>query len=38
MIRTETADGVRSIVFDRASEYNTITPAFRDYGSRKGGR
>ncbi|WP_214319736.1 crotonase/enoyl-CoA hydratase family protein [Nonomuraea sediminis] len=30
MIRTETADGVRSIVFDRASEYNTITPAFRD--------
>ncbi|MCC6765833.1 MAG: crotonase/enoyl-CoA hydratase family protein [Deltaproteobacteria bacterium] len=29
-IRTETADGVRSIVFARPSEYNTITPAFRD--------
>ena len=29
-LRTETADGVRSIVFCRAAEYNTITPAFRD--------
>jgi enoyl-CoA hydratase len=26
-LRTETADGVRSIVFCRAAEYNTITPA-----------
>src|SRR5512145_2865337 len=29
-LRTETADGVRSIVLCRAAEYNTITPAFRD--------
>jgi enoyl-CoA hydratase len=29
-IRTETADGVRSIVFARPDEYNTITPALRD--------
>jgi enoyl-CoA hydratase len=29
-IRTETEAGVRSIVFARPSEYNTITPAFRD--------
>ena len=29
-IRTETEAGVRSIVFARAAEYNTITPAFRD--------
>jgi enoyl-CoA hydratase len=29
-LRTETADGVRSIVFCRAAEYNTITPALRD--------
>src|SRR5437879_7500174 len=28
--RTETADGVRSIVLCRAAEYNTITPALRD--------
>lgn len=29
-IRTETADGVRSIVLCRAEAYNTITPALRD--------
>jgi enoyl-CoA hydratase len=29
-LRTETADGVRSIVFCRAKEYNTITLQFRD--------
>lgn len=29
-IRTETEAGVRSIVFARPDEYNTITPAFRD--------
>ncbi|MCC6848102.1 MAG: crotonase/enoyl-CoA hydratase family protein [Deltaproteobacteria bacterium] len=29
-LRTETADGVRSIVFTRPDEYNTITPALRD--------
>lgn len=29
-IRTETDAGVRSIVFARPGEYNTITPAFRD--------
>jgi enoyl-CoA hydratase len=29
-LRTETEDGVRSIVLCRADEYNTITPAFRD--------
>ena len=29
-LRTETRDGVRSIVLDRADEYNTITPALRD--------
>ena len=29
-LRTETADGVRSIVFTRAAEYNTITPDLRD--------
>jgi enoyl-CoA hydratase len=29
-LRTETADGVRQIVFCRAAEYNTITPALRD--------
>lgn len=29
-IRTETAEGVRSIVFARAREYNTITFQFRD--------
>jgi enoyl-CoA hydratase len=29
-LRTETADGVRSIVLCRAREYNTITPALRD--------
>ena len=29
-LRTETAEGVRSIVFNRAREYNTITPALRD--------
>src|SRR4029453_8205446 len=29
-LRTETADGVRSIVFCRAAEYNTITPTLRD--------
>jgi len=29
-LRTETANGVRSIVLCRAAEYNTITPALRD--------
>ena len=29
-LRTETADGVRSIVFCRAAEYNTINPELRD--------
>ncbi|HEX4904272.1 MAG TPA: crotonase/enoyl-CoA hydratase family protein [Acidimicrobiales bacterium] len=29
-LRTETADGVRSIIFTRAAEYNTITPDLRD--------
>lgn len=29
-LRTETADGVRSIVLTRADEYNTITPQLRD--------
>jgi len=29
-LRTETDEGVRSIVFTRAAEYNTITPALRD--------
>ncbi|HEY7630752.1 MAG TPA: crotonase/enoyl-CoA hydratase family protein [Thermoleophilaceae bacterium] len=29
-LRTETAEGVRSIVFARPDEYNTITPALRD--------
>jgi len=29
-LRTETADGVRTIVLTRAAEYNTITPALRD--------
>ncbi len=29
-LRTETADGVRSIVLCRAAEYNTITPVLRD--------
>ena len=29
-LRTEIADGVCSIVFTRAREYNTITPALRD--------
>jgi enoyl-CoA hydratase len=29
-LRTETADGVRSIVLSRAAEYNTITPTLRD--------
>ena len=29
-LRTETADGVRSIVLCRAGEYNTITPELRD--------
>jgi enoyl-CoA hydratase len=29
-LRTETAEGVRSIVFTRAAEYNTITLAYRD--------
>ena len=29
-LRTETRDGVRSIVLCRAAEYNTITPALRD--------
>jgi enoyl-CoA hydratase len=29
-LRTETGDGVRSIVLTRAAEYNTITPELRD--------
>jgi enoyl-CoA hydratase len=29
-LRTETADGVASIVLTRAAEYNTITPTLRD--------
>ena len=29
-VRTETADGVRSIILCRAKEYNTITPELRD--------
>ena len=29
-LRTETGDGVRSIVLSRAREYNTITPVLRD--------
>jgi len=29
-LRTETSEGVRSIILSRASEYNTITPALRD--------
>ncbi len=29
-VRTETEDGVRSIVLCRAAEYNTITPQLRD--------
>ena len=29
-LRTETADGVRSIVLNRPDAYNTITPTFRD--------
>src|SRR5437899_203301 len=29
-LRTETRQGVRSIVLSRADEYNTITPALRD--------
>jgi enoyl-CoA hydratase len=29
-LRTETADGVRSLVLCRPQEYNTITPALRD--------
>jgi enoyl-CoA hydratase len=29
-LRTETSDGVRSIVLTRAREYNTITPTLRD--------
>jgi enoyl-CoA hydratase len=29
-LRTETSDGVRSLVLCRADEYNTITPALRD--------
>src|SRR5574340_794652 len=29
-IRIETADGVRSLIFCRAREYNTITPQFRN--------
>jgi enoyl-CoA hydratase len=29
-LRTETEDGVRSIVLTRSDEYNTITPALRD--------
>jgi enoyl-CoA hydratase len=29
-IRTETADGVRSLILCRAEEYNTITPQLRD--------
>ena len=33
-LRTETEDGVRSIVLTRADEYNTITPTLRDELSR----
>lgn len=33
-LRTETAEGVRSIVLARADEYNTITPTLRDDLSR----
>lgn len=33
-LRTETADGVRSIVLSRPGEYNTITPALREELSR----
>ena len=29
-LRTETEDGVRSIVRNRAEEYNTITPLLRN--------
>lgn len=29
-LRTETSDGVRTVVLNRADEYNTITPALRD--------
>src|SRR5262249_45021114 len=29
-LRTETQDGVRTIVLSRAAEYNTITPQLRD--------
>ena len=29
-MRTETSEGVRSIIFSRAREYNTITFQFRD--------
>ena len=29
-LRTETADGVRSLVLCRPAEYNTITPTLRD--------
>ena len=29
-LRTETGDGVRSIVLCRADEYNTINPTLRD--------
>jgi enoyl-CoA hydratase len=29
-LRTDTAEGVRTIVFSRPDEYNTITPALRD--------
>jgi enoyl-CoA hydratase len=29
-LRTESADGVRTVVFSRPDEYNTITPALRD--------
>jgi len=29
-LRTETADGVRSLILCRAAEYNTITPTLRD--------
>ncbi|HYB90796.1 MAG TPA: crotonase/enoyl-CoA hydratase family protein [Candidatus Binataceae bacterium] len=29
-LRADTKNGVRSIVFSRAAEYNTITPEFRD--------
>ena len=29
-VRTETAEGVRSIILNRPREYNTITPELRD--------